>query len=420
MSLTVKIRGDASHFDKTIKGVTSKVKSYGGALKAVGMGVAGAGAAIAAAGAAAGALAYKITLIGEAANTSRARLNQIVKSMGTFGDESGIVSERISKLADDQARLLGVDNQTIRMTQSKLATFKELLATADETGGAFDRATMAAINMAAAGFGEAEQNAVQLGKALNDPIKGITSLARSGITFTAQEKEKAKALVESNQMLKAQDMILGAIEKQVGGAAAATADGTARMKESFAQLIQAFAMPFSQAFQNLPMMMEGGFESMRDKASTFGGVFKVAIEDSFKGEYDGLVKIGMGIAQAIGAGLKAGLKIAFYGASQSIMEGIENINPLRKLDMFKDSGKLSEQLKDTNPEIMQRAIEDAVTSARDAFNALSAPVGVTPAAQRLFDQGVRAGDPGYGGTEMSKMLETLERIARAVDKPFPN
>jgi hypothetical protein len=102
------------------------------------------------------------------------------------------------------------------------------------------------------------------------------------------------------------------------------------------------------------------------------------------------------------------------------MEGIENINPLRKLDMFKDSGKLSEQLKDTNPEIMQRAIEDAVTSARDAFNALSAPVGVTPIAQRLFDQGVRAGDPGYGGTEMSKMLETLERIARAVDKPFPN
>jgi hypothetical protein len=420
MSLTVKIRGDASHFDKTIKGVTSKVKSYGGALKAVGMGVAGAGAAIAAAGAAAGALAYKITLIGEAANTSRARLNQIVKSMGTFGDESGIVSERISKLADDQARLLGVDNQTIRMTQSKLATFKELLETADETGGAFDRATMAAVNMAAAGFGAAETNAVQLGKALNDPVKGITALARSGITFTAQEKEKVKVLVESNQMLKAQDMILGAIEKQVGGAAAATADGTSRMKESFAQLIQAFAMPFSQAFQNLPMMMEGGFESMRDKASTFGGVFKVAIEDSFKGEYDGLVKIGMGIAQAIGAGLKAGLKIAFYGASQSIMEGIENINPLRKLDMFKDSGKLSEQLKDTNTEIMQRAIEDAVTSARDSFNALSAPVGVTPTAQRLFDQGVRAGDPGYGGTEMSKMLETLERIARAVDKPFPN
>jgi hypothetical protein len=69
---------------------------------------------------------------------------------------------------------------------------------------------------------------------------------------------------------------------------------------------------------------------------------------------------------------------------------------------------------------MAKQIENAVLGMRDAMNSLSAPVGVTPTAQRLFDQGVRAGDPGYGGTEMSKMLETLERIARAVDKPFPN
>jgi hypothetical protein len=221
-------------------------------------------------------------------------------------------------------------------------------------------------------------------------------------------------------MLKAQDMILGAIEKQVGGAAAATADGTARMKESFAQLIQAFAMPFSQAFQNLPNMMDGGFEEMKKRAETFGGVFRVAIEDSFKGEYDGLVKIGVAIASAIGAGMKAGFKIAIVEASQMVMRGIENINPLRKLDIFEGSGKISEKIGAGKTEFMSATIEDAVNSLRDAMNSLSAPVGVTPTAQRLFDQGVRAGDPGYGGTEMSKMLETLERIARAVDKPFPN
>jgi hypothetical protein len=151
-----------------------------------------------------------------------------------------------------------------------------------------------------------------------------------------------------------------------------------------------------------------------------GGVFGQAIKESFRGEYDGLVKIGVEVASAIGTGLKAGLKIAFYEASRSIMEGIENINPLRKLETFKDSGKISEQMKGTNAEIIARTIEDAVASFRDSLNALSAPVGVTPAAQRLFDQGVRAGDPGYGGTDMGKMLDALERIARAVDKPFPN
>jgi hypothetical protein len=31
-----------------------------------------------------------------------------------------------------------------------------------------------------------------LGKALNDPIKGITALAKQGVTFTEQEKERIK------------------------------------------------------------------------------------------------------------------------------------------------------------------------------------------------------------------------------------
>ena len=71
---------------------------------------------------------------------------------------------------------------------------------------------------------------MQLGKALEDPIKGITALARSGVTFTEQEKEKIKVLVESGQILEAQNMVLGAIEKQVGGTAAASASSFDKIK----------------------------------------------------------------------------------------------------------------------------------------------------------------------------------------------
>jgi hypothetical protein len=60
-------------------------------------------------------------------------------------------------------------------------------------------------------------NAVALGKALNDPIKGISALTRNGITFTESEKERIKVLVESNKVGEAQNMILQAIETQVGG-----------------------------------------------------------------------------------------------------------------------------------------------------------------------------------------------------------
>jgi hypothetical protein len=91
----------------------------------------------------------------------------------------------------------GMDNLSIKATEAKLLTFKNLAMTADEVGGAFDRAMLAAIDLAAAGFGTAESNAVQLGKALEDPIKGIAALSKSGVTFTEVEKEKIKAALSS-------------------------------------------------------------------------------------------------------------------------------------------------------------------------------------------------------------------------------
>jgi hypothetical protein len=94
--------------------------------------------------------------------------------------------------------------------------------------------------MAAAGFGSAEGNAVQLGKALQNPIKGITALAKSGVDFTEQEKEKIKALTESGNLLAAQEIILKAVEGQVGGTAAASASSFDKMKFALAGVSDTF------------------------------------------------------------------------------------------------------------------------------------------------------------------------------------
>jgi hypothetical protein len=207
--------------------------------------------ASAAAGAGALVIGKKLIEAGERASTSNARLEQINKSMGLFGDSTGQVTDRLIKLAEATARSTGVDQNSIKATQAKLLTFKELAATADQVGGEFDRATKAAIDLAAAGFGEAESNAVQLGKALNDPIKGITALTRSGVTFTQAEQERIKALVKSNKVGEAQQMILGAIETQVGGTAEATANATDRMRVMFGQLQERIGLKLLPVFNRL-------------------------------------------------------------------------------------------------------------------------------------------------------------------------
>jgi len=202
------------------------------------------------------ALAAKGTIAaGEAAATANARIAQINESMDLFGDATDKVNARLIEYANITARATGVDQNQIKATQAKLLTFGELAKTADEAGGAFDRATAAAVDMAAAGFGEASMNAVQLGKALQDPIKGITALAKSGVTFSEQEKDKIATLVESNQMLEAQDMILKAIEKQVGGTAEATANDSDKMKVAFSQLSESIGILLLPAFAALTSIM---------------------------------------------------------------------------------------------------------------------------------------------------------------------
>jgi len=178
----------------------------------------------------------------EAAQVADKRLAQVTQSMNLFGTDTAKVTDRLVKFADKQELLTGVTAETVKQVQATLITFGKLGESADKVGGQFDRATKAALDLAAAGFGSAETNAIQLGKALQDPIKGLTALARSGVTFTEQEKERIKTLVESNKLGEAQALILEAIEKQVGGTAEATVTASARMEAAFGQIQDAVGL----------------------------------------------------------------------------------------------------------------------------------------------------------------------------------
>lgn len=68
---------------------------------------------------------------------------------------------------------------------------------------------------------------IQIGKALNDPIKGISALSRAGVQFTDDQKEMIKSLVEGGKMADAQRVILKELEKQFGGSARAAAEAGA-------------------------------------------------------------------------------------------------------------------------------------------------------------------------------------------------
>lgn len=265
----IEVRADTSKVSKDIeKGVTDEVKkaekavgSFADAWKKVELkGTKGqlkdlTDKAVVPAGIALTAVTGAFTFMAkkaEEAEIAQRRLASVMNSMG-YGEATA----RVSAYADELERNLAVDGELIKATQTKLATFANLTKSVGDAGGAFDRATVAALDLAAAGFGSAESNAVQLGKALQDPIKGIGALARAGVTFTAQEKEKIKTLVESGQTLQAQDLILKAIETQVGGTAEASKSSFAAIQISLENAAESIGSVLLPVVDTLAGVFEG-------------------------------------------------------------------------------------------------------------------------------------------------------------------
>lgn len=163
------------------------------------------------------------------------RLEQVYKSMG---ETTGQVAKEQAAWASTYQFEIGIEDEKIMLVQSKLATFSKVMSKEARDAGVMNRAVALSFDLQAAGFGEGSGNAVQLGKALQDPIKGIKALAKAGITFTEAEKKKIEQLVKSGHLLEAQNIVLSAVEGQVGGVAKKTVTDSAKIKLAFGEIME--------------------------------------------------------------------------------------------------------------------------------------------------------------------------------------
>lgn len=146
------------------------------------------------------------------------RLNAVLKATG---GEAGITSSKMKELTKSLQDYTGQGIADVKNAQAVLLTFKKIGV------DSFDRAQKAAADLSAVLQQDMKSSVLQLGKALEDPIRGITALRRAGVSFTEAEKKQIAQLQNSNRLYEAQAMVLKAIETQVGGTAKAMNDSDA-------------------------------------------------------------------------------------------------------------------------------------------------------------------------------------------------
>jgi hypothetical protein len=169
--------------------------------------------------------AYGLTSVakaafGEMAEAQKvtAQTNAVLKSTGRV---AGVSAKHVDKLATSLLNVSGTDDEIIKQGENMLLTFRDIRNATGRGNKIFDEATKAALDMSVATGTDMTQSALRLGKALNDPIKGVGSLARVGVQFTEGQKDQIKALTESGQKMEAQKIILRELNKEFGGSAKA-------------------------------------------------------------------------------------------------------------------------------------------------------------------------------------------------------
>lgn len=140
------------------------------------------------------------------------------------GGAAKVTAKHVESLAGALEGQTATEAESIQEGANLLLTFKNIQNEGGKTGGVFDQTVVAATDMARAMGTDVKSASMMLGKALNDPAKGLSKLSRSGVQFTEEQQDQIKAMQESGDMAGAQALMLGELNDQFGGSGAAYAD----------------------------------------------------------------------------------------------------------------------------------------------------------------------------------------------------
>lgn len=205
----------------------------------------------------------------EAANNLSAAQAQVQAGLDSMGDASGKTAGELQKTARALQGLSEFDDSEIlSKVTANMLTFGNI------AGTQFDRAQQAALDLSTRLDQDLKSSAILVGKALNDPATGLSTLSRVGITFSEDMKDTIKSMQAMGDTAGAQNLILAELERQFGGSAKAardsapgsdTVDAWRDLQDTLGNMIRDILPPITDALTK----MLGAFNSLSPGMQTF-------------------------------------------------------------------------------------------------------------------------------------------------------
>lgn len=178
-------------------------------------------------------------------------MNQTQAVLKSTSGAANVTAKEVDDLATAISMKTGIDDEAIQSGENLLLTFKNIANEAGKGNDIFNRTTQVVTDMSVAMGQDFKSSAIQVGKALNDPIAGLSSLSRVGVTFTDQQKRMIEGLVKTGDTLGAQKVILHELTSEFGGSAEAQATASGKMSVAFGNLAESIGAVLAPTIEKL-------------------------------------------------------------------------------------------------------------------------------------------------------------------------
>jgi len=146
---------------------------------------------------------------------SQKALAQLDSRLKSTAGAAGITRDAAIELASSLQKVTQFSDEDILSAENLMLTFTQI------GKNVFPDAIEAATNMSVAFGQDLGSSVIQLSKALQDPVAGLTALKRVGVSFTDAQKKMIEQLVKAGKVEEAQKLILKELGVEFGGAAKA-------------------------------------------------------------------------------------------------------------------------------------------------------------------------------------------------------
>ena len=143
---------------------------------------------------------------------AQAQTNAVIASTSGV---AGVSAKSVRELAASLEHFTRFDEIAIQSAENLLLTFTNI------NSGIFEQTTRAVLDMSQALGEDLSSTAIKVGKALQDPVLGVTALRRVGVNFSEAQRDVIKSLVDTGRTAEAQQLILAELKTEFGGSAEA-------------------------------------------------------------------------------------------------------------------------------------------------------------------------------------------------------